>query len=147
MSPQSRHFSIAFERGGTVRARLLWEEAPVTCDRFWDCLPLEKKIIHAALAGAEIFFDGLPFELPFENATTDVKPGDVVSVPSIAVPWLREKSISSFCIFYGRGRPYKDLDEPVLANVFARIDDTQGIAEIGTRVRYEGPGMVRLMAD
>ena len=140
------YFIIEFERGGHVRARLLWDDAPTTCRRFCESLPLELKLIHASLAGAEIYSDDLPFELDFENATIDVKPGDVVSVPSNAVPWLKEKESSSFCVFYGKGRPYKDLDEPVRANLFARIDDIATVAEIGRKVKSEGPVRVMLRA-
>ena len=136
-----------FERGGEVIADLLEEEAPKTCKAVLEALPIEHKFIHATLAGAEIYFDGLPFTLGFENETIDVKSGDVVCVPSEAIPRLAAEGISALCIFYGRGRPMKDIDEPVKANLFARIRDIETIAEIGRKIRLEGPGKMSIKRE
>lgn len=131
---------LEFERGGTVFAELLEEKAPRTCKAILDVLPFEHRIIHAMWGGQEIFFDGFPLSKPleFENVTNNVEVGDVACISSYVVRPSIKKSITSFCIFYGKSRPRKSVDETEDVNVFAKIKDIQAITKIGRRIRFEG---------
>jgi len=136
----SKQLLLEFERGGQVTATLLEDEAPKTCKAVSASLPIENKVIHAKWAGDEIFFDGFPLhgELEYENATNDIKPGDVAVISTQAYLPSLGKGKTSFCIFYGKSRPRKAVDETVDVNVFARIDDIEKITEIARRVRFSG---------
>jgi len=132
----TKGITLEFERGGTVFAELLEREAPKTCKAILRALPVENRVIHAKWAGEEIFFDGfpLPETLEFENETTNVKPGDIGCLSS----YLTKRGDTAFCIFYGKARPRKDVDETEDVNVFAKIKDIEAITKIGTRIRWEG---------
>lgn len=136
----TKEIVLEFERGGKVTAELLGEKAPKTCKAILRALPVENKVVHAMWAGEEIFFDGFPLSeaLEFENETNNVEPGDIACISSHAIRAFARKSITSFCIFYGKSRPRKGVDETVDVNVFAKIKDIQAIRKIGERVRWEG---------
>lgn len=132
---------LEFERGGKVFAELLEKKAPKTCKAILRALPVENKVIHAIWAGEEIFFDGfpLPETLEFENEMNTVEPGDVACLSSYIKHSLTyKKDGTSFCIFYGKARPRKGVDETVDVNVFAKIKDIETITKIGRRIRWEG---------
>lgn len=131
---------LEFERGGTVFAELLEEKAPKTCKAILRALPVENRVVHAMWAGEEIFFDGFPLSgtLEFENETNNVEPGHVACLSSYAVRALAKKSVTSLCIFYGKSRPRKAVDETVDVNVFAKIKDINAITKIARRIRWEG---------
>ena len=131
---------LEFERGGRVAARLLRDEAPKTCETVLASLPVQNRVLHAMWAGEEIFFDGFPLggELAYENATNDVEAGDVAVISTLAYTSSFGKYQTSFCIFYGKSRPRKSVDQTVDVNVFAKIKDMDKIVEIGRRVRTGG---------
>lgn len=131
---------LEFERGGTVLAELLEEKAPKTCKAILRALPVENKVVHAMWAGEEIFFDGLPLSeiLEFENETNNVEPGDIACISSYAIRAFAKKSITSFCIFYGKSRPRKGVNETVDVNVFAKVKDIEALTKIARRIRWEG---------
>jgi len=131
---------LEFERGGRVAARLLRDDAPNTCEAVLASLPVESKVLHAMWAGEEVFFDGFPLggELEYENATNDVKAGDVAVISTLAYTSSFRKDQTSFCIFYGKSRPRKSVDQTVDVNVFAKIEDMDKMVEIGRRVRTSG---------
>ena len=136
----AKRIVLEFERGGVVLAELLTEEAPKTCAAVLKALPVKNKAVHAMWAGEEIFFDGFPLSEPlvFENETNDVEPGSLACISSYATRRFRKESITSFCIFYGKSRPRKGLDQTVDVNVFAKIRDAKAITEIARRIKYEG---------
>jgi len=144
----SKRLLLEFERGGQVTATLLEDQAPRTCKAVLASLPIENKVIHAKWAGDEIFFDGFPLqgELEYENATNDVKPGDVAVISTQAYIPTLGKGKTSFCIFYGKSRPRKSVDETVDVNVFAGINDTEKMTEIGRRVRLSGSEKILIRA-
>ena len=132
---------LEFERGGTVFAELLEKKAPKTCKAILRALPVEHKVIHAIWAGEEIFLDSftLPETLEFENETNTVEPGDVACLSSyIKRASTYKKGDTAFCIFYGKARPRRGIDEAVDVNVFAKIKDIGAITKIGRRIRWEG---------
>ena len=131
---------LEFERGGAVEAELLTEAAPRTCAAVLEALPARSKAVHAMWAGEELFFDGFPLSEPlvFENETNDPEPGSLACIASAATRRFRKESITSFCIFYGKSRPRKGVDQTVDVNVFAKVVDPKALAEIGRRVRHQG---------
>ena len=131
---------LEFERGGRVAAKLLKDKAPNTCEAVLASLPVQNRVLHAMWAGEEIFFDGFPLggELEYENATNDVEAGDVAVISTLAYTSSFRRDQTSFCIFYGKSRPRKSVDQTVDVNVFAKIEDVDKIVEIGRRVRTGG---------
>ena len=131
---------LEFARGGSVSAELLTQEAPKTCAAILKALPVRNKAVHAMWAGEEVFFDGFPLSEPlvFENETNDVEPGSIACISSYATRRFRTESITSFCVFYGKARPRKGLDQTVDVNVFARVRDSKALREICRRIKYEG---------
>jgi len=55
---------------------LLEDEAPRTCRRFLQCLPIKSQMIHAKFAGPEIMIK-VPFFSDLENPATRQDPGNV----------------------------------------------------------------------
>lgn len=140
---------LAFERGGSVAAELLTEEAPRTCAAVLGALPFRNKAVHAMWAGEEIFFDGFPLTEPlvYENETNDVAPGSLACIASAATRRFRKENITSFCIFYGTSRPRKGVDQTVDVNVFARVKDVKVLAEIARRIRHKGSEEITITAE
>jgi len=143
----AKQILLEFERGGQVTATLLEDEAPETCKSVLAALPVENVVRHAMWAGEEIFFDGFPLrdELEYENATNDVKPGDLAVISTRALTQLKKRE-TSFCIFYGKSRPRKGVDQTVDVNVFAKMDDIENMASIGRGVRVKGTEKIWIKA-
>lgn len=142
----SKQILFEFERGGQITATLLGDKAPKTCKAVLSSLPVEKEVRHAMWAGEEIFFDDFPcaVELPYENATNSITPGDIAVISQQNLLSGIQKGYVSFCIFYGKGRPRKSMDTTVDVNVFARIDDVEGMANICKRVRLKGTEKMKI---
>jgi hypothetical protein len=125
---------MEFERGGKISATLFEDRAPKTCGSFLEALPFESDMIHAMWAGEEVFFQYFPADFAYENPTIKVNPGALAMVPNS----------SAFCIFYGRGIPRSSVDETIDVTVFGQVDDVDGMAEIGKRIRTKGVEKIRL---
>jgi hypothetical protein len=134
----NKKIKMEFEKGGTIIATLFEDDAPQTCTAVLSALPYEHEMIHAMWAGQEIFFDGLPTkeDVPFENATKNINPGEVVLFATT----------KSFCIFYGKGIPRGAVDKEIEINVFGRVDDIEEMTKIGLRIRRQGVEKVRITA-
>jgi len=136
----AREIFLEFEKGGRVAALLLEDKAPKTCQAITRALPFQNVTIHAMWAGEEIFFDGFPLSEPldYENETNDPEPGSVACISTMALRKFAEQKVTSFCVFYGKSRPRKGVDQTVDVNVFAKIQDLQKMTEISKRIRFEG---------
>lgn len=127
---KEKMLAIEFERGGCLKAKLLDEEAPRTCEAVWRALPLKAKVIQARFAGEEMYFKTEIKAIP-ENET-DPKVGDIAFNPN---PQWR-----TICLYYGDNIRSKNP-----FNLFARIlDDKEKLKEIGERVWLMGTEMVRV---
>lgn len=128
-----------------MTATLLEDRAPRTCRAVLASLPVENKVVHAMWAGEEIFFNEFPISgrLEYENSTNEVKPGDVAVISPQALPSLGKRH-TAFCIFYGKSRPRKSVDQTVDVNVFAEIGEVEKIADIGKRIRMGGQEKIRI---
>ena len=103
---------IENEKIGQVRAKLLIDKNPKTCQAIWDALPLE---LNLARWGLELY-GGFPVKLDTENSQTECEVGDVGY-------WIDGRG---FCIFFGP-TPASSGDKPVAAtpvNIFAKIEGT-----------------------
>jgi hypothetical protein len=144
-----KHILLKFERGGEVKATLLEDKAPKTCKALLSSLPVELKLIHAQWAGEEVFSDSFPLscELEVENEANEMKGGEVGLISPLVLyhrPW---KEFVPFCIFYGKGRARKSVDETVEVNICAKIDDLEKMASIGKRIRAQGIETVWITAE
>jgi hypothetical protein len=142
-----RNVLLKFERGGQVSASLL-DEAPETCNALVASLPLELTLMHAMWAGEEIFTNDIPIhsELKGENEMNEMKGGEVGLISPLVHRHLPRKDYVPFCIFYGKGRARKGVDETIEVNVCARINDQDlgMLKRIGSRIRTQGTEKVRI---
>lgn len=102
---------IENEKIGQVKAKLLTEKNPKTCNAIWDALPFE---INLARWGEELYGE-IPVAIEQENSQVDCEVGDVGYWPSG----------KGFCIFFGP-TPASSGDKPKAAspvNIFARIEE------------------------
>jgi len=107
---------IENEKIGEVRAKLLIDKNPKTCQAIWEALPFD---VNLSRWGEELYGD-CPISIPDENSQTECDVGDVGY-------WI---SGQGFCIFWGP-TPTSSGDKPVAAspvNIFAKIEgDAKGI--------------------
>jgi hypothetical protein len=112
---RARRFQINFlEDKVAIRAELLEEDAPATCDVIWNALPLRTKAIHDIWSGHQLFVHLEPMiKLPAENLLTYLpKVGDIFY-------YYRPPH-------YFRGAPYGRIEDAELGFVYARDSRPQG---------------------
>ena len=101
---------IENEKIGKVRAKLLIDKNPKTCNAIWDKLPFD---LNLARWGEELYGE-IPVSLGLENAQVDCEVGDIGYWPDG----------KGFCIFFGP-TPVSKNDKPKAAspvNIFAKIE-------------------------
>ncbi|MGV9172067.1 MAG: cyclophilin-like fold protein [Promethearchaeia archaeon] len=106
-----KYIYIENEKIGKVKAELLTEKNPKTCEKIWQNLPLD---LNLSRWGEELY-GSIPVKIEEENAQEECEVGDIGY-------WL---SGSGFCIFFGK-TPASTSDKPKAAsavNVFAKIVD------------------------
>lgn len=122
--------------GTVIRFRLYEVEAPATCKAFVDALPIEAKAVQARFAGEETWIaEGPELQIPQENATIALKPGELGYAPPIA----RSEVSRSIAIVYGDAK----LSDCV--NVFAMVLDADipQLKNLGEKIWLEGARMLR----
>lgn len=122
---------------GTVRFKLYENEAPNTCKAFVQALPMDVEGVQARFAGEEIWIpDGPSLKIPQENATIELKPGELGYAPPIA----RSSVSRSVAIVYGEAK----LSDCV--NVFAIVlsEDMPKLQALGEKVWLQGKQKLRL---
>ena len=95
---------------GKVKAKLMVDKNPKTCQAIWDALPFD---ISLSRWGEELYGD-CPVSIPAENPQKECDIGDVGY-------WI---SGQGFCIFWGP-TPASSGNKPVAAspvNIFAKIE-------------------------
>jgi len=105
-----KYIIIENEKIGEVKAKLLIDKNPKTCQAIWDSLPFE---VNLSRWGEELYGD-CPVSIPAENSQTECDSGDVGY-------WI---SGQGFCILWGP-TPASSGNKPVAAspvNVFAKIE-------------------------
>jgi hypothetical protein len=101
---------IENEKIGQIRAKLLREKNPETCEAIWNKLPFK---LNLSRWGEELYGE-IPVSLGRENSQVDCEVGDVGYWPDG----------NGFCIFFGPTPASKD-DNPKAAspvNIFAKIE-------------------------
>ncbi|HET8893238.1 MAG TPA: DUF3830 family protein [Gaiellaceae bacterium] len=135
-----RYIEIAYEqRGVSCVARLLDEDAPLTCEAVWNALPLTGEVFHAKYARNEVYILVPSFataEVPPENTTITPIPGDVVYFGF--EPWQLAASshgysgterpdsanVVDMAVFYGRNNLLLNPDFGfVPGSVYAAIEE------------------------
>ena len=108
------------------------QEAPVTSAAFDERLPFSKELIHARVAGQEIWTDDAPLlDIIQENASVFAEPGEVVIGP---LKPSRVKTSGCLGIYYGVG---KGLDS---CNIFAKAyeEDMPKLKALGEQIWKAG---------
>ncbi len=101
---------IENEKIGKIRAKLLSDKNPKTCNAIWDNLPFD---LNLARWGEELYGE-IPVTIDRENAQVDCEVGDIGYWPDG----------KGFCIFFGP-TPVSKYDKPKAAspvNIFAKIE-------------------------
>ena len=138
------------DTGEFVLADLLDSEAPETCARVWDRLPVEHKMIHGMYSGAEVF---MLLENPIalsENLVQLPLPGELLYFYDEGGGAVGREPAGEICVVYGRGvvlRAHEGI--PTQASLFARIpgdwkSDWVSFAQACRRCRWEGPQRLRI---
>ncbi len=134
---KQQYIALKTPDGNLIRFRLYVQEAPATSKAFVNALPIEVKAVQARLSGHEIWIpDGPELSIPQENATINVKLGEI----GYAVPVARNRGARSIAIIYGEAR----LSECV--NVFGMVldEDIPILKSLGEKVWLEGAQILRL---
>lgn len=127
--------------GASVLADLLWEEAPNTCRALVEAGPCRRTAHHAIYSGSEgVFILPQVLRIRPENATTQVRPGDV------GFTWMAAGShygvaedFAEVCWFYDRDAEPRMPEGPVPVSIFARlVDPVEEFVKVCFRMRREG---------
>lgn len=101
---------IVNEKIGQIRAKLLKEKNPKTCQAIWDNLPLDLSLSR----WGEALYGAIPVKIAEENSQLECEVGDIGY-------WMQG---SGFCIFFGK-TPVSSGERPKAAsevNIFAHIE-------------------------
>ena len=126
-----KQFEIVFEKSGaTVVADLLEDQAPITCENFWEGLaqPVTEKLHHGGETGPEMWcFVPPPKEdLPYENSTVFPEHGEIVFYHYRQPPTRDGKMIYDIGIYWDRGQS-KLKQGWIPGNLFARVKGKEQI--------------------
>ncbi len=146
-----KQFEIVFEKSGaTVVADMLEDEAPITCENFWEGIaePVHEKISHGGETGPEMwcFVPPPKEELPYENSTVFPEHGEIVFYHYRQPPTRDGKMVYDIGIYWDRGQS-KLKQGWVAANLFARVnggDQIKTLRQEAGRLLLEGSGTVIL---
>lgn len=123
---KERYIEMVFERGGSIKARILEDKAPKTVEAIWNALPFETTAKQARTAGEETYIETshLIKGLEPENLT-DARFG---SVQFATDPW------NNITVYYGNMLKVSPFNE------FAVVveEDLEKLAEIGNRIWSQG---------
>jgi hypothetical protein len=94
----------------SVKAKLLKDKNPKTCEAIWDALPLELELSR----WGEELYGKIPVDIKAENAQVECEVGDIGY-------WIDGKG---FCIFFGPTPASSDGNPKAASpvNIFAKIE-------------------------
>jgi hypothetical protein len=128
----SKRFEIVFESSAAVVvADLLEEEAPITCESFWEAIetPVHDQLHHGRETGPEMWcFVPPPKEdLPYENSTVFPEHGDILYYHYRQPPTRDGVMVYDIGIYWDRGQS-KLKQGWIPGNLFARVEGDEQIA-------------------
>jgi len=126
-----KQFEIVFVKtGAVVVADLLEQEAPITCENFWEGIetPVHEQLHHGRETGAELwcFVPEPKAELPYENSTVFPEHGDILYYHYRQPPTRDGVMIHDIGIYWDRGAS-KLKQGWIPANLFARVETREQI--------------------
>jgi len=141
-------FKIEFDRGGRFQGKLLEAEAPETCQAFWQALPFEGKIVHAAFTGFTMFFS-VDFKVgKVENPyVCGGQAGDLL-LNAYATKMVFEGKIprDEIVIPYSRAGLFWKWGGWLPSNLFGKMvkSDMEELYRVGRRLKEDGAEIIRL---
>ena len=146
-----KQFEIVFEASGAVVvADLLEDEAPITCENFWDGIaePATQDLHHGGETGPEMwcFVPPPKEELPYENSTVFPEHGDILYYHYRQPPTHDGVMVYDIGIYWDRGQS-KLAQGWIAGNLFAQIrgrEQWQVLRREAGRLLMEGDGRVTL---
>jgi hypothetical protein len=143
----SRIFQIEFSRGGRFSARLLEEEAPETCQQFWEALPFDGKVFHGSFNGFTFGFY-VEFKVgKVENPhVTGGQAGDLFLNTYANKLLFKGKELKEEVYLpYAKGGIFWNYGGPAPCNHFAKIEgNMEELYRIGRRIHENGAEMIHL---
>ncbi len=144
----AKYIELEFiEQKVKIKARLLEEDMPRTCNELIKNLPLESIATHARYSGSEVaMLLSTDIKIGREKATCAVQTGDIAYV------WLNQDDhygldddVSEICWFYDKDSTPTMAEGPVRVNVFARIEgDAKEFYKASANTRITGVKNVRI---
>lgn len=133
---------VEFEKGGTFVARLLEEDAPLTCKAIEAHLPFAYRFHHSMVSGQAVVTLPPDLTVPRENQwVVGVKPGAITFLVRDVPVLVPDEIYIVYGLFMSRGLTVNAY-QPV--NVFAQIeDDLDELVIVGRRVLMNGAEIVR----
>lgn len=133
-----------------VRAKLLWDAAPLTCAAVCEALPVEGSSHHAIYSGSEcVLLLPQVLRIDPENATSKVTRGQV------AFTWMAggsaygvREDFAEICWFYDIDAEPRMWGGPVPVSVFAEIlEPVDEFYSVCFRMRREGVQTLRVSVE
>ena len=115
------------------QAKLEWERAPETCQRFVSLLPFANKVIHSRWSGEAVWIPLGDFDtgLGFENHTSHASRGDLLFYPG----GLSETEI---LFVYGSSIFASKMSQLAGNHFFTMVEGHEGLEGFGRKVLWEG---------
>jgi len=125
---------IEFEGGEEIPVTLFWEDAPETCTRIVDRLPMGGECKHSRWSGREVNVClSIDTDIPQENQTVQVNCGDVIYWRD----WVMDHDDPTevIAIYYGPEMT-RGPQGPLRVNLFGRIpqEHWSTLTEAGKRI-------------
>lgn len=129
---------FSLQTGNTkIRFTVYKKAAPFTCRAFMERLPFTVKTVHARFAGEEIWGKGPKFNIPQENATIYLKPGELGYAPLLE----RSEIGQAISLVYGKAKLYDCV------NIFAKVEpsDLPKLKKLGETVWLKGKRTIKFL--
>lgn len=136
--------------GSVLNADLLEEDAPLTCQKVLDVLPVEGEVSHVRWSGGTImarFPNLLSDKLGIENGTIYGAQGDVMFIDFRRPGYVNKNYQQFFIVYQKEGAQFRGWDGNEIVNRFAKIrDNLDELERIGEKVWKTGPKRIAIRA-
>jgi hypothetical protein len=132
MNKRPEELTLTFEKGGTFKARLLWEKAPRTCEAIVNVTPIAvSEVRWGEIIGDECYFT--------TGISLDVMENTVYPIPG-TISFNPDPKWKAFIVYYG-----DNLKLTKTFNQFAQVEtDLDGLKRVGRRIERDGPEGVKI---